>query len=71
MFYRLSEQISFSIKFAIWIIFYYCYCIPETPVKPIFDQCSTYVETRFVVFTSKMFEKHLWKSDILSIEAGR
>ena len=31
----------------------------------IFDQCSTYVETRLLVFTSKMFEKHLWKSDTL------
>ena len=30
---------------------------------PIFDQCSTYVGT--MVFTSKMFEKHLRKSDIL------
>ena len=37
---------------------------------PIFDQCSTYVETRWLVFTSKMFEKHLWKSDILSKDAG-
>ena len=26
----------------------------------------TYVETRVLGFTSKMFEKHLWKSDILS-----
>ena len=32
----------------------------------IFDQCPTYVETRQLVFTSKMFEKHLWKSNILS-----
>ena len=24
-----------------------------------------------MVFTSKMFEKHLWKSDILSKDAGR
>ena len=34
--------------------------------QPIFDQCPTYVETRQLVFTSKMFEKHLWKSNILS-----
>ena len=34
--------------------------------KPIFDQCSTYGKTRYLVFTRKMFEKHLWKSDILS-----
>ena len=34
--------------------------------QPIFDQCPTYVETRQLVSTSKMFEKHLWKSNILS-----
>ena len=39
-------------------------------LKPIFDQCPTYLETRQLVFTSKMFEKHLWKSDILSKDAG-
>ena len=33
---------------------------------PIFDQCSTYGYTKQLVFTSNMFEKHLWKSDILS-----
>ena len=38
--------------------------------QPIFDQCPTYVETRQLVFTSKMFEKHLWKSNILSKDAG-
>ena len=32
---------------------------------------STYVETRSLAFTSKMFEKHLWKSDILSKDAGQ
>ena len=36
-----------------------------------FDQCSTYAETRQLVFTSKMFEKHLRQSDILSKDAGR
>ena len=36
----------------------------------IFDQCPTYVETRQLVFTSKMFEKHLWKSNILSKDVG-
>ena len=30
--------------------------------QPIFDQCPTYVETRQLVLTSKIFEKHLWKS---------
>ena len=38
---------------------------------PIFDRCSTYVETRQLVFTSKMFEKHPKKSYILSEDAGR
>ena len=32
-----------------------------------FDLCRNQV----VGFTSKMFEKHLWKSDILSKDAGR
>ena len=31
----------------------------------IFGQCSAYVQTKQLVFTSKMFEKHKWKSDIL------
>ena len=35
----------------------------------IFDQCPTYTETRQLVFTSKMLEKRLWKSDILSKDA--
>ena len=39
-------------------------------VQPIFDQFSNYVETRQLVFTSKMFEKHLCKSDILSKDAS-
>ena len=39
-------------------------------LQPIFDQCSTDVETRQSTFTSKMFEKHLWKSEILSKDAG-
>ena len=34
--------------------------------RPIFNQCSIYVETRQLVFTSKTFEKQPWKSDILS-----
>ena len=33
--------------------------------KPIFDQCSTYGQARQLAFTSQMFQKHLWKSDIL------
>ena len=36
----------------------------------IFDQCSTYVETRQLVITSKMFEKHQLKSDILVKDTG-
>ena len=40
-------------------------------VSSIFDQCSAYVETRQLVFTSKIFEKHLWKSDFLSKDAVR
>ena len=38
--------------------------------QSIFNQCSAYVETRQLDFSSKMFEKHLWKSDILSKDAG-
>ena len=38
--------------------------------EPIFDQCSTYVKTWELVFISKMFEKQLWKSDILSKDGG-
>ena len=38
---------------------------------PIFNQCSTYVETRELIFTSKRFGKHLWKSGILYKDAGR
>ena len=30
----------------------------------------TYVKTRWLVFATKMFEKHLWKSDILCKDAG-
>ena len=29
----------------------------------------SHVETRYLDFTCKMFEKHLWKSDILSKDA--
>ena len=29
-----------------------------------------YVETRYLVFISKMLEKHLWKSDILTKDAA-
>ena len=29
-----------------------------------------YVETRYLVYISKMFEKHKWKSDILSKDAA-
>ena len=36
----------------------------------IFNQCSIYWQTRWLAFTSKMFETHLWKSDILSKGAG-
>ena len=32
-----------------------------------FYQTSTYVETRQLIFTSKIFEKHLWKSDLKSM----
>ena len=32
---------------------------------------STYVETRLLVYTSKIFEEHLWKKGILSKDAGR
>ena len=32
-------------------------------------QCFTNGKTRWMVFTSKMFEKHLWKSDILIKDA--
>ena len=39
--------------------------------QTIFDQCSTYIETRWLVFTNKIFEKHLWKSHIASKDAGR
>ena len=38
--------------------------------KPIFDECFIYEQTRWLVFTSKMFEKHLWTSDILRKDAG-
>ena len=34
----------------------------------IFDQYSIYGQTKELVFTSKMFEKHLWKSDILLVK---
>ena len=45
--------------------------IPILLSEPIFDQCSTSVETRLLVVTTKMFEKHLWQSDILSKDPGR
>ena len=38
---------------------------------PILNQCLSYVETSYLVFTTKMSEKRLWKSDILSKDAGR
>ena len=34
------------------------------------ETVSTYGKTRWMAFTSKMCEKHLWKSDILSKDAG-
>ena len=37
----------------------------------IFDQYSIYVETRYLVFSSKMFEKRLFTSDILNKYAGQ
>ena len=40
-------------------------------LQPLFDQYSTNVETRLLVFISKISEKHLWKSDIFSKGAGR
>ena len=48
---------------------YCCRCNTNSTTWPIFDQCSTYVETRYLVFTSKMFEKHQRKSDILGRDA--
>ena len=36
-----------------------------------FYQCSTYVDSRKLVFTSKMIDKHQWKSDILSKDEGQ
>ena len=42
-----------------------------TLILKLFDQCSIYGKTRYLVFTSKMFEKHLWQSDILSKDAGQ
>ena len=29
---------------------------------------SIYVKTRYLVFTSKIFEKHLWQSDICKVK---
>ena len=34
--------------------------------QPMFDSCRNQV----VIFTTKMFEKHLWKSDNLVKDAG-
>ena len=31
----------------------------------IYSQCSTYGETRLLIYTNEMCEKHCWKSDIL------
>ena len=39
--------------------------------QPISSQCYTYGKTRSMVFTSKMCEKHLRKSDILIKDAGQ
>ena len=39
--------------------------------QPISSQCYTYGKTRSMVFTSKMCEKHLRKSDILIRDAGQ
>ena len=36
-------------------------------ILTIFDQCSNYAKRIELVFTNKMFEKHLWMSDILKI----
>ena len=36
----------------------------------ILSQCSTYGKTRWMAFTSKMCEKHLWKSYILRKDVG-
>ena len=44
---------------------------PLLTYQPIFDQCPTSAETRQLVFTSKMFKKHLWKSDTVSKDAVR
>ena len=45
------------------------YFVPE-PLWSISSQCSHYGETRQLVFTSKMCEKQLCKSNILSEDAG-
>ena len=38
---------------------------------PIFNQYCIYMETRQLVFTSKIFEKQLWKSEILTTDVGQ
>ena len=44
-----------------------CFCkIDFVVIHSYIELPCTYVETRQLVFTSKKFEKHLWKSDILS-----
>ena len=39
-------------------------------VKPISSQCSIFAETRWLVLISKLCEKQMWKSDMLSKDGG-
>ena len=43
-----------------------CFFVCLKLALSIFDQCSIYGQTRYLVFTGKMFENHQWKSDSLS-----
>ena len=38
--------------------------------KPISNQCSTYEKARWIVFTGKICEQHMWKSTFLCKDAG-
>ena len=70
--FRTSLRWLFILKFnSVSALPIYCNLHLAHSINLFSTNVETYVETRYLVFTSKMFEKHLWKSDILRKDAGR
>ena len=62
-----QETINTKLVNSIWMNMFYRMCfVSLTHFRPMFHLRINQV----VCFTSKMFEKHLWKSDILSVKTN-